>query len=105
MLAVPKPKRKLVFSDRARRDLQNIKEYTVAHWGHEQAATYIRQLYKKAVHTAAAPLIGKAVTHLNSQQKVRSISCGLHTIYYTFTDKENIIVRILHQSMDAPAHL
>jgi toxin ParE1/3/4 len=92
-----------VLSPRAKADIEEIWEYTVAHWNVRQAETYIRQI-QAAVETVAAE------PHLaHSCEAVRAgywkYPAGSHVIFFRKIPGGINIARILHGRMDFDRHL
>jgi toxin ParE1/3/4 len=88
---------------RAKRDLDEIWDYTVAHWGETQAEVYFRQIQRSLSRLAADPRLGRLCDAIRAGY--RKYPVGSHVVFYralpTFTE----VVRILHQSRDFERHL
>lgn len=86
---------------RAKRDLRDIWRYTHATWSREQADRYLAKLHGVIAELRKRPELG-----LPSND----ISLGLfrrnaerHVIYFRTMEKRLIVVRVLHDRMDAAA--
>jgi toxin ParE1/3/4 len=95
--------REIVRLPRARRDLIDIWLYTAEQWDEEQADRYLRHLDDAIRQLAENPFLGSDCSHVRKGH--RRVPAGRHRIFYRF-DKDRVeIVRVLHASMDFPAHL
>ena len=90
-------------SGQAGRDLDAVYDYSTREWGLDQAAAYLRELDAVCQHLAEYPNLGMAVDRV--RRGYRRLGYGRHVIYYRVHPDEVEIVRVLHQSMDAPRHL
>jgi toxin ParE1/3/4 len=90
------------FTEKAERDLAGIIDYTRRTWGSTQAITYIDGLEKLAGTLAETPDLGKSREDLYKHLIV--FPYEKHLIYYRKEKHGITIVRILHESMDAPGH-
>lgn len=80
---------KAVLAKRARKDLIEIKEYTVNRWGKQQAGKYIEQI-RRCVHDLAVErLRGKSREDVAS--KLKSLSCGAVTLFSISKRKQVLI--------------
>ena len=89
---------KLIFSEKAIKDLQEIHHYSNSQWSELQADKYYFDLVQSCRHLSSFPKLGK------KYDKLRIKPLGLkvlkHVIFYS-TDEQNIyIIRVLHESMD-----
>lgn len=91
------------FSPAAQRDLDAIFDYTVGHWGVDQALLYIDRIEAACVDLAAAPLQAQGCDHIRPGYRRRGV--GQHVIYLRTTRYGIAVIRILHQRMDADRHL
>ena len=82
------------FSKLARLDLIEIGDYTVDHWGAEQAVRYLDSLQKCFNVIAANPEIGRNCDRL--RKGYRRIEHEKHVIFYRDDKQGVLIVRILH---------
>ena len=86
---------------RAGYDVREIWAYTVSVWDRRVADRYIRELTKTFEAIAKDPSHGAIVEDLDCRKQIfRS-----HVIYYAPENDAVIVVRVLHQQMDAPSHL
>ncbi len=93
-----------VLSERARRDLINIGDYTAEKWSVQQAERYIRTLIAECRLLSDHPLAGRSYDRCRTG--LRGYPCGKHIIFYRVLSRSRVrIVRILHERMDFPAHL
>ncbi|HSI01933.1 MAG TPA: type II toxin-antitoxin system RelE/ParE family toxin [Reyranella sp.] len=90
------------FSRRAKADIDGIWQYTVDHWGAEQAGLYL-ELIDAAIDTISAdPKLGRSCSEI--RRGYRKYLVGSHVVFYRMRDREVFIVRVLHQRMDAERH-
>ena len=95
--------RELVISERAEADLREIWHYSFDEWGEVQADRYLDELDAGMRKCGAEPEGGK------QQEAVRSgywsSLVRKHVVFYTFSDDEVLIQRVLHGSMDPHRHV
>ncbi len=89
-------------SRRAKADLDDIWTYSEQRWGVEQAADYARELQATIEMIAEHPGMGQPDENLRAGY--RRCASGSHVIFYRVGVRVEII-RVLHQSMNARAHL
>ena|SRR6056297_3382824 len=87
----------------ANADLEDITDYTARTWGAPQAKKYIRDIRAKILEIA------------NNEASIQSMNIGKaglfkarvnrHFIVFEQTDKQILIVRVLHEAMDIPQHI
>ena len=95
---------KYVLSERAKKDIQAIGNYTELKWSEEQAEKYVRMLFKECRSLADRPLVGRLYDQY--RPGLRGLSCGKHIIFYRILSASKVrIIRILHDKMDIPRHL
>ena len=91
-------------SGRARRDLDEIRDWTVNIWGRDQWRVYYAGLGAAFRRIAANPLCGRPRDLL--AQGLRSLAHEKHLIFFapiaTF-DNQPVILRILHQKQNLSA--
>lgn len=92
----------VIFKPLARRDVEDIWDYTADRWGVDQANAYIRKLRTAVDGIPDAPNIGRECAYI--RPGYRKLQSGSHIIFYTAAAAEIEIVRILHQSMDVLRH-
>ena len=84
-------------------DLENIWSYTYQRWGARQADKYIETLVRAFIKLAHSPDIAPACDHIRSGYRRYSIE--RHHLYFRRTDYGVVIIRILHDRMDALRHI
>ena len=87
---------------RARKDLIEIRQYTVDRWGKEQAKKYISQIHHCADELANHRLHGKGREDIAPDLK--SYHVGRHVIFYVESKTGIKVARVLHDSRDFPRH-
>ncbi len=88
----------LVLSPRAKLDLSEIWDYTLSHWGADQAEKYVRNLWSTMQQVSSDP--AKSVEIGDVRKGYRKISSGSHVVFFKATGDGIDVVRILHQRMD-----
>jgi toxin ParE1/3/4 len=83
---------------KARRDLIEIKQYTVERWGKEQARKYIGQIRDCADDLANHRCHGKLREDIAPDLK--SYHVGRHVIFYVESKTGIDVARVLYDSMD-----
>jgi toxin ParE1/3/4 len=92
------------FTARAEQDLAGILDFTLESWGAAQAIRYVDGMEKLLATLAQAPELGKSREDLHQQHQLMVFPYEKHLVYY-YEEKRGItVVRILHESMDAPRH-
>ena len=84
-------------------DLEDIWLYTCRQWSEEQANHYIDMLTAAFTELAAAPMIASACDHI--RPGYRRYNVGRPMIYFRITSYGIVLIRILHDSMEAARHL
>ncbi len=88
----------------ARRDLDDIRQYTVETWGRAQWLTYYRGLVRAFERIAADPDGGRDRSLFAAG--LRSVDCGRHVIFFAriaAAGGEPVILRIVHRRRNMPA--
>ena len=96
-------KLKIVLSEIAVNDLEEIWLYTFHTWSLEQADRYHALIFNEIEYLSRYPKSGKRKDHLRTgywSSKVKS-----HIIFYRLTESEIEVMRVLHESMDLPNRL
>jgi toxin ParE1/3/4 len=93
---------KLSVTPKAESDLIGIWIYTYEEWSVDQADKYLDQLdegMKQLIH----PSLGADYTHVFSGY--RRLQVEYHAVFYQVLEPEVVVVRVLHEDMDAPERL
>lgn len=90
----------LVVRPAARRDLASIWSYTATTWGVEQADFYAEQIAAQMEKLLAFPAIGASIEGIPAEY--RKVRTGSHRIIYRITDRQLIVVRVVHEREDVP---
>jgi toxin ParE1/3/4 len=88
---------------RARRDIEDIWDYSAATWSVAKAEVYIRQIQRSLETLAADPRLGRTCDEVRAGY--RKYPVGSHVVFYRVVEGEIDVVRILHQRMDFEQHL
>jgi len=94
---------RLVISAAARSDLKAIARYTERKWTAAQAKTFLALISAHLAQLRRRPRMGAPRDAI--APGFRSLPAGRPLIFYRIARGAVIIVRVLHQSMDAPLHL
>ena len=96
-------RRRLVKDNAAEADLLGIWLYSFENWGESQADRYIDAIESSIETITKTPEKG------DSRESIRegywSVRVGHHVAFYTFTDAELRLRRVLHEAMDAGRHV
>jgi toxin ParE1/3/4 len=90
--------RRLAFTPRARRDIEEIWEYSVEQFGVDKAETYLRDIQRAAMTVTEDPRRGLGCDEIRSGY--RKFSVGSHILFFKASATRVVIVRILHRRMD-----
>ncbi len=90
-------------SSKAAADLEGIYEYTIPHFGLEQARVYLLGLHERFQMLAEQPTQGRTADEL--APGLRRVEYQSHVVFYLSKDDRVRIVRVLHQRMDVTRHL
>ena len=94
---------RFILSPRARGDLDAIWDYTVRTWSLDQAERYVLGIRDACEALAAGRRQGRSAEEIRAGY--RKLAVGAHLLFYRMTEDGDVdIVRILHRSMDIPAH-
>jgi len=94
----------ITLSHLAQQDLDQIRHYTLEHWGRDQWLKYFRGLANTFELIAAEPNKGRdrSLFHPN----MRSMNCEKHVVFYMpikANKNQPVILRITHQMQNMPA--
>jgi len=93
----------VILSPKAKSDLSDIWEYTLAEWGIDQAEKYVRELWAAMVEKGFDLSTSTDISDVRTgYRKIRS---GSHIIFFKLTREGIDVIRILHQRMDFERHL
>jgi toxin ParE1/3/4 len=87
-----------ILSPRAQADLDEIWDYSAAHWGEGQAEAYVRQIQAAIELVAMTPSRGRPCEEI--RHGYSKFTVGSHVLFYRLADDGIDVVRILHQRMD-----
>jgi toxin ParE1/3/4 len=95
--------RRLEFTPRARRDIEEIWEYPFERFGLDKAEAYLRGIQRAAMTVTEDPRRGFGCDEIRSGY--RKFSVGSHVLFFRTSAAHGVIVRILHARMDFDRHL
>lgn len=84
-------------------DVEDIADYTIQQWGKEQARYYVAEL-RQAIERLSESADRFPLSDLPFPG-LRRMRCRHHLVYYLVDEAHVDVVRILHERMDASAHL
>ncbi len=90
-------------SPKAKSDLSDIWDYTLAEWGIDQAEKYVRKLWAAMQTQARDPSTSTEISDV--RKGYRKLRSGSHVIFFKLAGDGIDVVRILHQRMDFERHL
>ena len=93
----------LSLTPKAESDLVEIWVYTCDEWGLDQADTYLDQLEEGMKQLIHHPSLGADYAHV--LPGYRRLQVEHHAVFYKVLETELLVVRVLHEGMDAPARL
>jgi len=92
-----------VLSPAAQADVDEIWDYTAENWGVDQAESYTRDIGDTCKELAAGSRSSRPV---DIREGYRKAFVGSHVLFFKTEDAGRIVVmRVLHQKMDAELHL
>ena len=86
----------------AQTDLEDIWLYTFENWSLEQADRYQNDVMAAIAELAQGTRTGRPV---GIREGYFKYAAGSHFIFYRQSDSSLDVIRVLHQRMEAPAHL
>ena len=89
---------RLVVTDEARNDLNQIERYSRRTWGDEQARAYRRLIIQLFGQLMARPTRGRREEKL--APGMRRANVRQHAVFYVVRGEDLVIARVLHQSRD-----
>lgn len=93
----------VVLTPEAENDLVQIWQFTAVMYGVDQADDYLSQLATGMRQLTEYPLLGSNYDHVLSGY--RRLIIERHAIFYKTNSNEILVIRVLHQDMDAPRTL
>ena len=93
----------LSITPKAESDLIGIWVYTCEGWDVDQADKYLDQLEAGMQQLINHPSLGANYAHVLPEY--RRLQVEHHAVFYQVLESEVLIVRVLHEDMDAPERL
>lgn len=88
---------------KAETDLIGIWAYTSEQWGPDQADMYLDLLEAGMKQLTLHPLLGVDYSHV--LPGYRRLPVEHHGVFYKVVEPDVLVIRVLHDSIDAPAKL
>jgi toxin ParE1/3/4 len=92
-----------VLTPRATADIEDIWDYTAAHWNVRQAETYIRHIQAAIEAVAAEPGLARSCEAV--RKGYFKYPAGSHVVFFHLTKDGVEIVRVPHGRMNFERHL
>jgi toxin ParE1/3/4 len=92
----------LRLTPKARADLLAILDYTIQHWGEEQAEAYLLSLGETMKLLANQPGLGRRIDEI--REGYFKFPAASHVLIYRTRPNIVEVVRVLHKSMDVERH-
>jgi toxin ParE1/3/4 len=99
---MPAKRREYRLSPRAEIDLEEIWLYTFKNWSPEQADHYHNAIVDAFEELAAGKKTGRPV---DVREGYFKYPVGAHVVFYRFSARSLVVIRVLHQRMDVGRHL
>lgn len=93
----------LTVTPKAESDLTGIWIYTCREWGVDQADSYLDQLEAGMNQLINHPSLGADYAHV--LPGYRRLQVEHHAVFHNVLEPEVLVVRVLHEDMDAPQRL
>lgn len=94
---------KLSITPKAESDLIEIWTYTCEEWGVDQADKYLQQMETGMKQLINYPSLGTNYAHVLTGY--RRLQIEHHGVFYRVHEPGVLVVRVLHNDMDAPERL
>lgn len=95
--------REVILRPAAQVDIEDIADYTIGEWGHEQARRYVGDLRRAIERLASSAL--RHQLHDDVLPGLRKLRCGRHLVFYLVADDAVDVVRVLHDNRDVRRYL
>ncbi|WP_333608945.1 type II toxin-antitoxin system RelE/ParE family toxin [Arsukibacterium sp.] len=94
---------KLQITPKAESDLIGIWVYSCEAWGAEQADKYLDKMETAMKQLMRFPALGTNYDHVITGY--RRLQVEHHAVFYQVVKAEVLVIRVLHEDMDAPQRL
>ena len=94
---------KLNITPKAESDLTGIWVYTCEEWGVDQTDNHLDRLEAGMKRLIDHPSLGANYDHVFSGYRRLLVEC--HAVFYQLHESEVLVVRVLHEDMDASERL
>ena len=95
--------REVVLRPDAEADIEDVADYTIGEWGHEQAHFYVIELRRAIERLAKNALRYPVYDHIHAG--LRRMRSGQHHIYYLATKDCVEVLKVIHVQRDPGLHL
>jgi len=94
---------RILYSQAARSDLNQIWLYSAEHRGEDRADAYVASIRDALLLFARNPRLARSAHDI--REGLMKYAAGSHILYCRFGDHTISVIRILHSRMDAGRHL
>ncbi len=95
--------REVILRPDAERNIEDVADYTIGEWGHEQARTYVRELRPAIANLATTAL--RYPIFETVYPGLRRKRSGMHHIYFLVSADHVDVLNIIHVQRDPGQHL
>ena len=95
--------REVILRPDAEADIEDVADYTIGEWGHEQARVYVRDL-RKAREAPASPALGHSLLG-QVHPGLRRKRSGRHHIGFVVVADSVEVLKVIHAQRDPALHL
>lgn len=86
-------------------DIEDILAYTLKTWGEKQASIYANTIKSTLFSIAENPFLLLSKERVVKRTAYRTFTFEKHIVFYKIEPERIVIVRILHQSIEAKRYL
>jgi toxin ParE1/3/4 len=95
--------RKVIVRPDAALNIEEVADYTIDQWGHEQAETYVREL-RRAIESLATSALRYPLQDI-IHPGLRRKRSGMHHIYFIASNDSVEVLNVIHVQRDPGQHL
>lgn len=95
--------REVILRPDAEADIEDVADYTIGQWGHEQARKYVAELRRATEALAVSALCHPLCDSVHPG--LRRKRSGMHHIYYLVSGEFVEILKVIHVQCDPGLHL
>ncbi|MGE3693158.1 MAG: type II toxin-antitoxin system RelE/ParE family toxin [Novosphingobium sp.] len=95
--------RDVILRPEAEADIEEVSDYTIGQWGHEQARKYVVEMRRAIEQLATGAL--RYPLYDDVHPGLRRKRSGMHHIYYLASKEHVEVLKVLHVQRDPGRHL